>query len=274
MLTLTYDEYTKIVDFTKLNFGIDLNGKQKLIETRLSPLLEQKKYKNFGQYFDILFSDTTGREIAFFLNKITTNHTYFMREGSHFQFLMKTVLPYLKRANNGTKDIRIWSAGCSSGQEAYTLAMFIDEFFGANKANWDTTILASDISLKSLKKAKKGIYTKAELDGLPYEWITNYFHKNKDDTYTICDYIKKEVVFKPINLMSKFSFQKNFDLIFCRNVMIYYDSDTRLKLVNRFYDVTNVNGYLFIGHSEIIDKSLCKYKYVKPAIYIKEKKWN
>lgn len=272
MLTLTFDEYNKIVDFTKLNFGIDLNGKQKLIETRLSSLLEQKKYKSFKEYFDVLFSDTTGKEIAFFLNKITTNHTYFMREGSHFEFLTKTVLPYLKNANRNTKDIRIWSAGCSSGQEAYTLAMFIDEFFGNNKSNWDTTILASDISLKALKKARSGTYTKTELEGLPYEWIVNYFNKNKDNTYTICEHIKKEVVFRPINLMSKFDFKKNFDLIFCRNVMIYYDSDTRLKLVNKFFDVTNPYGYLFIGHSEIIDKNLCKYKYVKPAIYIKEKK--
>jgi len=271
MLTLTYEEYEKVVNFTKLNFGIDLNGKQRLIETRLSPLLEQRDFTNFSQYFDILFSDTKGREIAIFLNKITTNHTYFMREGSHFQFLMKTVLPYLKKANSSSRDIRIWSAGCSSGQEAYTLAMFIDDFFGDKKLNWDTTILASDISLKALKKARTGIYTESELEGLPYDWIIKYFTKNKDGTYTICDYIRKEVVFKPINLMMPFDFKKKFDLICCRNVMIYYDSKTRLNLVNKFYDVSNKFGYLFIGHSEIIDKGLCKYSYVKPAIYVKEK---
>jgi len=266
-IKLSDKEFQELKTFVYTKYGIDLSRKRQLVEARLANTLKAKGVKSFEQYLKLIREDKTGEEITTFLNKITTNYSYFAREIDHFDFLAKTVLPQLSQ--RPTREIRIWSAGCSSGQEPYTIAMVIDQFFGAQKKFWDTTILATDISTNVLTKAQAGIYPARELENLPPMWKHKYFTKVGEDSYQVVPEIRKEVVFKIFNLMDPINFRKPFDVIFCRNVMIYFDKQTTNKLIERFYNATAEGGYLFIGHSETIDRTTSKYKFIQPAVYQK-----
>lgn len=266
LVHLTDQEFHTLVEFVHSKYGINLSKKRVLIEGRLAQTLRQKGFTSFRQYIDLLKADRTGAEVTAFLNRITTNHSYFARENEHFNYLANTVLPYMERTRNN-HDLRIWSAGCSAGQEAYNMAMTIDQYFGPKKHLWDTTILATDISMNVLNRAKTAIYPANNLTNVPAIWKQKYFKPLGDGNYQVCDRIRKEVVFKPLNLMEPFHFIKPFDIIFCRNVMIYFDAPTTDRLIEKFYNVTAPGGYLFIGHSEVINKEVTKYHYVQPAIY-------
>lgn len=266
LVHLTDQEFKTLVDFVHSKYGINLIKKRVLIEGRLSQTLHQKGLSSFRQYIDLLKADQTGAEMTTFLNKITTNHSYFARENEHFNYLANTALPYMERTRS-SHDLRIWSAGCSAGQEAYNMAMTIDQYFGANKHLWDTTILATDISMDVLKRAQAAVYPDNNLTNVPPIWKQKYFKSLGNGTYQVCDKIRKEVVFKPLNLMEPFHFIKPFDIIFCRNVMIYFDAPTTDRLIEKFYNVIAPGGYLFIGHSEVINKEATKFRYVQPAIY-------
>lgn len=268
MMNLTDKEFQTLVTFVHTKYGINLEKKRILIEGRLSNMLQERGFKTFNQYMDVLFADKTGTEVTTLLNKLTTNHTYFLRESEHFDFMTNQVLPLFEQSIKN-KDIRIWSAGCSSGQEPYTIAMAINEYFGPRKTGWDTSILATDISMNALEKAKKATYTADEIKDVPESWRKKYFVDNKNGTFTVCEAMRKEVVFRTLNLMEPFKFSKPFDLIFCRNVMIYFDAPTKDKLINKFYDITSMGGFLFIGHSEVINRETARYSYIRPAIYQK-----
>lgn len=268
MIKLTDKEFLDLTTMIHGRYGINLAKKRILIEGRLSNTLREKNLSSFDQYLSILNHDATGSEITLLLNKITTNHTFFMRENEHFDFLINKVLPYFEK-NHLDRDLRIWSAGCSSGQEPYTIAMAMDEYFGARKHRWDTKILATDISMNALDKGRNAIYPSESLEIIPDAWRNKYFVDLKDGTYQICKEIRSEVIFKPFNLMDPFQFKKPFDLIFCRNVMIYFDEATKESLVSKFYQWTAKSGFLFIGHSEVLNRSVTNYHYIKPAIYQK-----
>lgn len=266
MISLTDREFTELTTYVKSKYGINLIKKRVLIEGRLSNMLRERGLTNFQQYLDILFKDNSGSEVTTLLNRITTNHSYFMRESEHYTYLTEHVLPYLTK-DRPNHDLRIWSAGCSAGQEAYTMAMAIDEFFGGQKSLWDTTILATDISMNVLDKARQAIYAPENIKDIPQKWKAKYFDAMGDGNFQVCEKIRKQVIFKPGNLMEPFVFKKPFDLIFCRNVMIYFDGPTKETLVNKFYQCTAVGGFLFIGHSEVINRETTRYSYIKPAIY-------
>ncbi len=260
-------EFKKLVDFVYNKFGIELSQKRQLIEARLHSTLKQKNMTSFSEYISLLFNDPGGSELNDFLNKITTNYTYFARENDHFEFLQRQALPYLVQRRKG--ELRIWSAACSSGQEPYNMAMAIDQYFGPKKQLWDTRILASDISLNVLRKAAEGIYPADNINDLPATWRQLYFDNLPGKRVKVKDTIRKEVVFKIFNLMDTFPFKKKFDIIFCRNVMIYFDTPTKNRLISKFYDFLSEGGFLFIGHSENIDKSNTKFKPVGTAVYQK-----
>ena len=163
---------------------------------------------SLSDYMKYVLADNTGEAAATMLNRITTNHTFFLREPAHFAYFRDTVLPYLKQTVS-SRDLRIWSAACSSGEEPYTLAMIIDEFFGLGKAGWDTKILATDISQKVLEQARAGVYDADKIEGLPDSWVKKYFKQTPDGRYAIVDRIKSEVIFNTINLMdSSFPFKR------------------------------------------------------------------
>lgn len=236
---------------------------------RLQRVVAENGFKNFTEYYNYVVSDRTGEAVKTLANKITTNHTFFMREVEHFIFFRDKVLPYLVSAAKD-KDLRIWSAGCSSGEEPYTLAMIIDEFLGKEKIWWDTKILATDISSQVLEEAIKGVYSSDKTVNLPYRWKVNYFNKIDSKHFVIEDKIKNQVIFRKFNLMEKvFPFKRKFHVIFCRNVMIYFDSETRKELINKFYNSLEYGGYLFIGHSESINRYQTRFKYEMPSVYRK-----
>lgn len=268
-LDITDREFNRLVAFMHDNYGINLAAKRVLIQGRLGNMLRDRGFKSYDEYLDAVMADKSGAEVTTILNKLTTNHTFFMREPEHYTYLKDVILPYVV-ANAKAKEIRIWSAGCSSGEECYTTAMLLNEYFGAEKSRWDTRILATDISHSVMDKAKRGIYTSDGMKGLSPEWKSKYFKKVGDDSFEICQQIKNEIIFKPFNLMDPMpnTFKaRPFDLIFCRNVMIYFDQPTKNALVNRFYDVIKPGGYFYIGHAESVPRGETKFDYIKPAIY-------
>lgn len=268
LIKISDAEFTTLVNYVKKKYGIDLTKKRILIEGRLSNMLRERGLSTFKQYMDVVFKDTSGAEVTVLLNKLTTNHSYFARENEHFEFLKSTVLPYFERTRP-SRVLRIWSAGCSAGQEAYNIAMTIDEYFGSRKPMWDTTILATDISQNVLEKARQATYQEDNIKNLPARWKQTYFKKIGPDAFQVCEKIRKEVVFRPFNLMDPFHYKKPFDLIFCRNVMIYFDGPTKESLIAKYYQATAPGGYLFIGHSEVINRDTTQYRYIMPAVYQK-----
>jgi len=270
MIPITNKEFEQLAAYIKKLYGINLkNEKRTLVTGRLYNELVNNGFDNYTDYINYICTDKSGKALSSLVNKITTNHTYFMRESEHFYYYKDVVLPYwLNNAIN--KDLRIWSAGCSSGEEPYTLAMIIDESLGKNKIWWDAKILATDISSTVLEKAVKGCYEKDDLDKLSPTWRINYFQKADDNRLMVTDKIKKEVIFRRLNLMDDhFPFKQKFHVIFCRNVMIYFDMETKHKLVNKFYNLLEYGGYLFIGHSETIEKGSSNFRYIMPAVYRK-----
>lgn len=269
MINLKDSEFRELTEYMKANYGINLKEKRLLIEGRLSNMVMERGFKDFSHYLKFAFTDTSGNEISTLINKLTTNHTYFMREADHFKYFSDIVLPYLETKAK-IKDLRIWSAGCSSGEEPYTLAMIIADYFGMEKSMWNTKILATDISEKVLEIAKKGVYSREAVNSMSKYWMMQYFNKIENDNYQISDEIRNEIIYRDFNLMTeKFPFKKKFHVIFCRNVMIYFDAKTKMELINKFYNMTEPGGYLFIGHSESINKNETEYNYIMPAVYRK-----
>ncbi|MDQ2086629.1 protein-glutamate O-methyltransferase CheR [Herbivorax sp. ANBcel31] len=272
MINISDKEFSYLSTYIKSNYGINLSEKKKtLVVGRLQNILLQNNFSSFSQYYEYVISDKTGEAITNLINKITTNHTYFMREADHFEFFRERVLPFWEKSLNNKKDLRIWSAGCSSGEEPYTLAMIMHDYFGENKPFWDTRILATDISMKVIKVAKEAIYSDEQVQTVSKMWRQKYFKRIDDANWMIRDVIKNEIVLRIFNLMNKsFPFKKKFHVIFCRNVMIYFDNETKRNLINKFYEYTESGGYLFIGHSESINRGETNYKYIMPAVYRKE----
>lgn len=270
MITITRKEFKQIATYIKTYYGIYLKEeKQALLIGRLQNVLIENGFHDFSEYYEYIVSDKTGMAATTLINKITTNHTFFMREEEHFHYFKEKTLPDItKQAKD--KDLRIWSAGCSSGEEPYTLLMFIDEFFGKEKIFWDAKILATDISSKVLDKATKGVYSKQQIATLKANWKINYFTKYDKENFVITDELKNEVIFRKFNLMEKsFPFKRKFHVIFCRNVMIYFDRQTKRDLINKFYDSMEYGGYLFIGHSESLERDQTRFQYVMPSVYRK-----
>lgn len=271
MISITDKEFEKLSAYIKKQYGINLKEeKRTLVTGRLYNELVKNGFQNYTDYIDYILSDKSGSALNSLVNKITTNHTFFLREAEHFYFFRDVVMPYLTKTVKD-KDLRIWSAGCSTGEEPYTLAMLIDEFLGKERVWWDTKILATDISSKVLDSAVNGCYSKDEVENISSQWKLNYFTRANDDNVKVVDRIRNEIIFRRLNLMDDtFPFKKKFHVIFCRNVMIYFDMETKRKLINKFYHLLEYGGYLFIGHSEAIERGTTNFRYVMPAVYRKE----
>jgi chemotaxis protein methyltransferase CheR len=267
-------DFNRLRTYMQANFGINLERKRTLIEGRLSALIAQEGFEGFTDFLDSVFADKSGKKIESLLTRLTTNYTYFMREDAHYKFLTDYALPeWTRKIKN--HDLRIWSAGCSSGEEPYTLAMVISEYFGSGKGSWDTKILATDISTKVLALAKNGVYGDAHLERMPETWVSRYFtmslNVHGETEYSVKPSLKDEVIFGQFNLMGPFSrFKKKFHVIFCRNVMIYFDNPTKSRLADKFYDVLESGGYLIIGQSESLSGINSRFTQIQPSIYRKE----
>jgi chemotaxis protein methyltransferase CheR len=247
--------------------GINLHsGKEELVNARLTKRLRALGLKTFDAYMEYLKRDNSEEELVAMIETMTTNKTSFFRESHHFNYLCRQIVPGLRN-----RKVRIWSAGCSSGEEAYTIVILLNEAiqdFGL----WDISVLATDLSSRMLARARKGIYDTNHLRDVPPLLISKYFtciEANSVRRYQVIEPLRRHVHFARLNLMEGWPMRGPFDVIFCRNVMIYFDKPTQERLMNRFWELLKPGGYLFIGHSESLTGSRHKFRYVQPAIYVK-----
>ena len=267
-IELHKDLFFKISKLVYRIAGINLPlTKMGLVKSRLMKRLRKLDIDCFESYWEYVENDKTGLELAHMIDIITTNKTNFFREPQHFKYLRQHVIPNL----NKNQSIRIWSAGCSLGAEPITLAMILHEEIN-DLINYDTKILATDISTEMLKIARSAEYDNSLIEGVPEDLIRKYFIKFKCDNktiYKIKDNIRSLVKYANHNLMSEWPMKGPFDLIFCRNVMIYFDKDIRQNLIKKFYDILKPSGYLFVGHSESLTTAHHNFRYIQPAVYQK-----
>ena len=255
------------------HFGINLTDQKKtLVVGRLQKVLRERKFETFRAYYEWLTNDRTGEGMDELANRISTNHTFFYREKAHFEYFVEKMLPaaVARREASGDIGLRIWCAGCSSGEEPYTLMMLMMEFFGNRFKQWKPVLLATDISATALRTAMSGQYESDRVSQLPPTIRNRYFRKAADGELTVTDNVRQNIIFRRHNLMDNtFPFKHQFDAIFCRNVMIYFDRETRNTLVTKYYKHTAPGGNLFIGHSETLCRGETPWDYVMPAVYVK-----
>lgn len=273
MMTISDQEFTQLRDLIHRRFGINLTDqKRSLLVGRLQKLMRKLNLGTFSQYYDYLVKDKSEQALGELVDLISTNHTYFNREKDHFEYFYETALPAVvaKLRQQKRKDLRIWCAGCSTGEEPYTLLMLMMEFFGKEYSSWDAGILATDISDRALSIARRGTYGNDRVMQLPENLRRKYFTAAGNGEMAVIEKVKREATFRRFNLMNTtFPFKKPFQMIFCRNVMIYFDQPTREALVSRYHQFTEPSGYLFIGHSETLGRNQTLYRYLKPALYQK-----
>jgi len=227
-----------------------------ILESRLKERLREKNVDSVATYLDTIKRDK--EELKGFLDSITTNLTRFFRNQAHFDALEKFVIPEIMKMKRAPGPIRIWSAGCSTGEEPYTIAMLLSEIL---PPGWNFDILASDISLKCLMSAKEGFYAESRIVGIPDNYLAKYFDK-VDGGYKIHADIQSKIKFDYHNL--KFdSGQRNLDIVFCRNVIIYFDDAAQNAVINRFWDAMASKSFLFIGHSESLFGMDTKFEFLK-----------
>ena len=272
-LKLSDSQFRKLAKLVYRISGISLGeDKRDLLRARLAKRFRTIGVQGIDEYIQRLENDTQGHEIVGFLDCVTTNKTDFFREPQHFDFMARQVFPQIDRICARGENYRIWSAACSSGEEPYTLAMVALEnqaLLGGRQVE----ILASDLSTKVLSQAGKGIYPMERVAGIPRNLLTAYFQKGQGDWQghvRLKASVRSLVSYRRINLMERFDFKQVFHAIFCRNVMIYFDKETRSRLVDKFKACLPKGGYLFVGHSESLTGLEHKLKFVRPAVYRKE----
>ncbi|MEE1027985.1 MAG: protein-glutamate O-methyltransferase CheR [Agathobacter sp.] len=267
---MTDEEFLRIRNFLKRKYGIDLSGKKTIMQGRLENYVRTHGFNSYSDFMNSVECDVSGRLEKKLVDLLTTNHTFFMRESEHFDFLKNEILPWLKVKEAKTRDLHIWCGASSSGEEPYTIAMFLIDYFGLEKSRWDTQILATDVSTAILKKAIKGQYTAEQIEPLPEHMKRRFFRKvNGTDEYIVTDELKKEVLFRQFNLMDPFPFKKKMHVVFLRNVLIYFDEPTKKTLLRKIYDCLEPGGYLFLGKTETLDRTEVPFKLVKPSIFRK-----
>lgn len=268
--TLSEKDFKFICDFVYKNTGIVLTeSKREMVYRRLSRIVRERGFSSFTEYCDLLKSDPKA-EINYFINAITTNLTSFFREQHHFDFMAKTELPRLLKANKN-KRIRIWSSACSTGEEPYSIAMTVVKNIESAAKSWDVKILATDIDSNVLAKASEGIYQNKD-DLMPKEFKKRFFNTGtgqNNQKIKVKDNVRSLITFKQLNLLHEWPMRGPFDIIFCRNVIIYFDKETQSDLFLRFYQLLSPGGILILGHSESLGKQQHHFENIGRTIFRK-----
>jgi chemotaxis protein methyltransferase CheR len=263
---LTSEQFTEISHLIYRQCGIHLKtGKEALVRARLAKRLRALSIGSIDAYMDLVGSDEGRGEIGLLVDAMTTNKTNFFREGAHFDFLGRSVLAELP-----DRHLRFWSAACSSGEEPYTLAMVLREAL-PDIDRRDFLVLATDISQRMLDVARQGVYSAERVREVPVELRSRYFERTGrgPGEVQVKSSLRDLVRLGWLNLMQPWPMKGPFHVIFCRNVMIYFDRPTQQKLVNRFWNILAPGGFLFVGHSEGLSAIKHEFRYVKPAVYRK-----
>lgn len=265
-VNLSQSEYKKLAALIYEESGIDLGDKKlDLLKSRLIKRLRALNLPSYKEYYKYIVDDRTGMELVYMLDAISTNVTSFFREMAHFEYLKKMVIPELLEKRKKERKIRIWSAPCATGEEVYSLLMVIMENI-SDVSSWDIKILGTDISINALRTAQVGVYAEDRLKSIPFGVREKYFSDCR-----VKDYLRKYVVFRKLNLMNNsFPFKGKFDVIFCRNVMIYFDQKTQADVMGKLYSYLHNDGYLFIGHSESSIFFKDAFQSVSPAVLKKK----
>ena len=263
-------EFDRVRALVKRQTGISLcDAKRQMVYRRLVRRVQDMNFSGFDEYCDYVESGDAA-ELERFVNAVTTNLTAFFREDHHFDFLAQTVLPEILR-NKKERRLRIWSAGCSTGEEPYSIACVLKELLPPGQ-QWDARILATDLDTNVLAKCRDGIYARDAVAKLPSARLNKWFQKGNagnEDSVRACDELRKIVTFKQLNLLSAWPMKGPFDVIFCRNVIIYFDKETQISLIDRYADILDDSGYLFIGHSETLYKVSERFRLTEKTTYRK-----
>lgn len=263
----TFNTFREIV---YVNSGIALNDtKEAMVSARIAKRMRAIGLETHEQYLQFLLQEESGNEITHFLDVISTNVTSFFREPSHFEFLAKNIDHWLA---NGKDRIRIWCAAASTGEEPYSIAMTLLDAAGGR--NSDMRILATDISTSALSRAQKGVYSSSALDGIPELYKRRFFVRQKQNNevvYSVSDQLKSMIVFRRLNLSKPpFPMTGRLDIVFCRNVMIYFDNSVRSRLVNEIQRLLIPSGYLLTGHAEGLTSIKTELRCLEPSVYQKQ----
>lgn len=269
-LTLKPSEFRQISQLVYDRFGLDLKkGKETLVAARLGQRLRKEGFQSFDDYYRHVIGDKTGEALIQLIDSLTTNHTSFLRERAHFEFLSRAV-------NEEFRDlatIEIWSAACSSGEEPYTIAMCMSDALDRPGHQRRVRILATDISTRVLNMAKRGVYPEERFRDVPPAWRKSYLLRGAGECkglFKLQPKLAALVSFERLNLIEPFPHKQPFQVIFCRNVMMYFDKETQQDIVQRLSKCLAPGGYLFVGHSESLTGVEHDLKYVQPATYRKE----
>ena len=270
-ISLSDAEFDKLRDLVYKISGISLaNTKKELVVSRFSKRVKALKLNSFSEYHDLLVSPGGFSEVQNFINSITTNKTDFFREPHHFDFIASSFVPQVVASNRPV--VRIWSAACSTGEEPYTIAMVMSKYL-VEPYGIPVKILATDIDTSVLKTAARGVYDSQAISPVPEAYLKKYFLKGKDDSFglfKIKDEIRKMVTFKQLNFVAaEYPITSTFDIIFCRNVIIYFSSETKKLVISRLFRYLNEGGYIMMGHSETLFNMIDGLVYLKNTIYQK-----
>jgi chemotaxis protein methyltransferase CheR len=262
---LSNKNYSRIQKIAYDITGINLTDQKKnMIYSRLARRIRDRNLTCFDAYCDLLEAKGNN-EMTNFVNAITTNLTSFFRESHHFDYLSETVFPYLLKKHAQTRRIRMWSAGCSTGEEPYSIAMCLKENMPVE--SWDIKLLATDLDSNVVQHAKNGVYAVDRVDDIDPARRKRCFTDANSEQVRVKPDIQKIVTFKQLNLLNQWPVKGPFDVIFCRNVVIYFDKETQKKLFDRYAEVLAPDGYLFIGHSENLNKVSDRFKQIGRTIY-------
>lgn len=260
------EDFLRIQEMVYDYCGINLHdGKHALVKGRLKKRLRHLGMNSFRDYLNYVERDKSNREFLLLIDILTTNKTSFFRENQHYKFIREELIPQL-----GENSVKWWSAGCSSGEEPITLAMILQEEAVKRRVP-SVDILATDLSIEMIKTAKTGVYASDKLNGVPNHLLSKYFDKDSDSKvqYRTKNSIRQKITYGRLNLLKSWPMKGPFQMIMCRNVMIYFDKQTQHNLVSRFYNLLEPGGYLFIGHSESVSNRDIALKSIIPAAYQK-----
>lgn len=273
---LSARQFARMAEYIESNFGIKMPpAKKTMLESRLRRRMLRAGFDSFSAYLDYIFSPRGRREeLPHTVDAITTNKTYFFREPEHFKILCREIIPRLTAART-LKDhepLSIWSSACSTGEEPYTLAMVLSEYAEGHR-DFTFTILASDLSIRALRKACQAVYLEEQLDAVPLLLKQKYMLRSRDRSLGLTQVttrLRRTVTFRRINLMGEdFGIDNKPHVIFCRNVNIYFSKENQEKLLNRFHQLLLPGGFLFIGHSESLAGMNVPFEMVVPTVYRK-----